>query len=174
MKGERIAATRFAGILLLASLYMGCVNSPHSESLTSALHSVASPPETEITREIGQYDLPFQPNERFILEWVYPEREVAGETDLILVYYLDGKRREWIMGGPRSTDGYVTELGWFLESSPIDGNLMEERVIRLPSGEQITVSGNTFQQGHQVRLRSLESSEHERFGRGNIAEYGEG
>ncbi len=110
----------------------------------------------EITREIGRHDLPFQPNERIILQWVYPERGADEKTNLILVYYLDRKRRKWIMGGPRSSDDSVTELGWFLK---LDQSLMEECMIRLSSEEQITVSGITIQQGHQLRLRTLKSSD---------------
>ncbi len=146
--------------LIFTSLLTACVSSvPPME---------APLPRTAVTRETGRHQLPFQPNERFILQSVAPEPGVYENSRLIIVYFLDGKRKEWRMGGPRSTDGYVTELGWFLESSPVDGNFMEERVIRLPTGEQMTVSGNTVQRG-EVRLRTLNSSEN--FGKSSPDEF---
>ena len=116
-----------------------------------------------MVRETGRHELPFQPNERFIIQSVFPKPGVYENAPLIIVYFLDGKQKEWKMGGPRSSDGYLTELGWFLDSSPVDGNFMEERVIRLPTGEQITVSGNTVQRG-QIRLRTVDPSDFKGFG----------
>lgn len=145
-------------LLIFTSLVTGCVSSP-------PLQKEAPLPRMGIIREIGRHQLPFQLNERFILQSVAPEPGVYENTPLIIVYILDGKRKDWRMGGPRSTDGYVTELGWYLRMAQgVDGDLMEERVIRLPTGEQITVAGSSVQRG-EVRLRTLESSESERFGK---------
>ena len=150
-------------LLPVVLLFPGCASLPSTPVDTPL-------PVTEVNRELGRHTLPFQPNERFILESVGPEPGVYEDAPLVLVYFLDGKRREWKMAGPRSTDGYVTELGWFLGSSPEDGNLMQERVIRLPSGEQLVVSGNTIHRG-EVRLRSLDPSKHPGFGERSLEDF---
>lgn len=101
----------------------------------------------------GRHQLPFRPNERFVLESVAAEPGQWPDRFIEISYRLDGRRRKFVLGGVGTTDGYVTDLGRLIssESSEHESAITEERVIQLPTGEQITVFGNTVSTG-EVKL----------------------
>ena len=103
--------------------------------------------------EYGRHQLPFRPNERFVLYSITTEPGPLQIRPVEIEYILDGRRRKLVIRGTGSTDGYVSDLGEIIssESSEHESPIMEERVIQLESGEQITVDGNTVSKG-VVRL----------------------
>jgi len=111
------------------------------------------PPISNGTDDYGRHPLPFRPNERFVLESIIEEPGYSILKPVTIIYYLDGRRRKFVLTGVNTTDGYVTDLGRIIssESSETESAIMEERVIQLDSGEQITIVGNTVTKG-QVRL----------------------
>lgn len=115
------------------------------------------PPVSNATDGFGRHQLPFRPNERFVLESVAAEPGHLPNRFIEISYRLDGRRRKFVLGGEGTTDGYVSDLGRLIssESSEHESAIIEERVIRLASGEQITVVGNTVSEG-EVRLRNKE------------------
>jgi hypothetical protein len=86
-------------------------------------------------------------------------------SPITIVYYLDGIRREWTLEGEGSSDGFVTDMGRLLgsEIEGVESPIMDERVIRLTTGEEITVSGNTIEAGG-IRLRATETAEQDEAG----------
>jgi hypothetical protein len=113
------------------------------------------PPISHVTGEYGRHQLPFRPNERFVLVSITAEPLHLPDRFIEISYILDGHRRKFVLSGAGTTDGYVTDLGRMIssESSETESPIMEERVILLASGEQITVVGNTVSEG-EVRLRN--------------------
>ena len=59
-----------------------------------------------------------------------------------------------------TTDGYVTDMGRLLanEIEGVESPIMDERVIQLATGEEITIAGNTIDQGG-IRLRTTKPAE---------------
>lgn len=133
-------------LIICIALFAGCAN--------------YTLPQTTVNRALGRHQLPFQPNERFILQSVIEEPRIGAETLITITYFLDEKRRQWRLDGEGTCDGYVTDLGQFFDNeiAGVESSVMEERIIRLPTGEEITVSGNTIDSGG-VRLRAIKSSE---------------
>lgn len=123
-------------------------------SLTWMLGSCISTLHVSVESNPGKHQLPFRPNERFILESVVEGPGLWMNSPISLIYHLDGRRRQWTLGGEGSTDGFVTDMGRLCasETEGVDSPIMDERVIRLATGEEITVIGNTTEKGW-VRLR---------------------
>jgi hypothetical protein len=114
-----------------------------------------SAPRVAIAPEFGRHQLPYRPNERFVLiEVDAPTDFSAFDSPITITYFLDGKRRTSQFAAAGATDGYVTYLGRLLaaEIEGVESPIMDENVIRLTSGEEITVSGNTVNRGG-IRLR---------------------
>ncbi len=134
-------------LLALALVVASCAGSP-------------PPPEATVVRDLGRHPLPFQPNERFILQSVHEDPGLWMSSPISIVYYLDGRRREWTLAGEASSDGFVTDMGRLLASEieGVESPIMDERVIRLATDEEITVSGNTINAGG-IRLRKIEPVE---------------
>ena len=117
----------------------------------------SSPPEIAIERELGRHSLPFRPNERFIiLEVEEFKPQIFGTPPKAIVYLLDGKKRRMLLSEKESKDGYIVFLGRVLDNE-VPGEesaIMDEQVISLESGEEITIEGNTIDTGG-IRLRKL-------------------
>ena len=118
------------------------------------LVSCSIPSDTEINRELGRHQLPYRANERFVLTEIIGGSSVFDPPESI-VYYLDGGRRVFRPHERGATDGYATYLGRIVASEieNKESPIMDEHVIRLITAEEITVIGNTINQGG-IRLRS--------------------
>ena len=105
-----------------------------------ALPSCTSVPEVAISRELGHHQLPYRPNQSFVLtEIEEAPRRTIFDPPISISYYLDGHRRRFRFAEPGTTDGYVTYLGRLLaaEIEGVESPIMDEQVIRLQSGEEI-------------------------------------
>ena len=113
-------------------------------------------PNIEINRDLGRHSLPYKPNNRFILNKVVGASMFGDPPDSI-EYYLDGKKRYFYPRKNGDTDGYMTYLGRVLESEikDIESPIMDEQVIRLNTGEEITVTGNTVAP-NVIKLRKIQ------------------
>ena len=115
--------------------------------------SCATAPEVEVSRDLGRHPLPYRPNDRFVITNIIGSA-IFGDAPSSIEYFLDGRRRTFEPAEVGSTDGYVTYLGRSLapEVEGVESPIMDEQVIRLITGEEITVAGNTVDSGG-VRLR---------------------
>ena len=133
-------------LTILTILTAGCVNTQTQK--------------TQIDRELGRHYLPFQPNKRFILQSVVPDPGAWTFGPITIAYLLDGKRRQLRLVCKGTTDGYVTDMGRILASEieGVESPIMDERVIQLVSGEEITIAGNTIDKGG-ISLLTIKQAE---------------
>ena len=119
----------------------------------------AIPPDVKVNRELGRHPLPYRANERFVLTNIIGAA-VYGEAPSSIEYFLDGRRRTFKPAKVGSTDGYITYLGRLLapEIDGVESPIMDEQVIRLRTGEEITVDGNTVDSGG-IRLRKQQAEQ---------------
>jgi hypothetical protein len=124
--------------------------------ITCALFaSCASPPNVEVNTEEGRHPLPFRANQRFILTKVTKDNTLF-ESPKQIEYFLDGRRRTFLTNKVGASDGYVTYLGRVLTSEVegVESPIMDEQIIRLKTGDEITIAGNTVNPGG-IRMQKL-------------------
>ena len=130
------------------------MRAPISILLIVLFSSCASPFDVEVQSQSGRHSLPFRPNDRFTLTDVEVVTDSAASHPVIdLSYFFDERRRTFSAIFTGKTDGYVTYLGRVLvnEVEGVESPIIDEHIIQLKSGEQITVAGNTVDSG-EVRL----------------------
>lgn len=114
-----------------------------------------TPPDVKANKNPGRHFLPYKPNEQFVLNKIHKE-PFHSKIPFSIEYFINGKRKIFAPDKVGSTDGNITYLRRKISSEieGVESPIIDEHIVRLHTGEEITIVSNTLNSG-EIRLRTV-------------------